>query len=196
MLRFIPAKNFYSGRRRSTRLIVIHTTQTPCKVTFAERVANFFKRQSSTARIRSSAHTVHDPTDIVQCVSVGDTAWAAPKANADGIHMEVCGYAHGTPWNDPEPHQTLVWTACQAAMFVGLLRFLGVPFEVRRLAHIEVRDGVAAGFCGHDDVTAAFKTKGGHLDPGPYFPWDEFLGMVQWWISEFDSKGWPEANYR
>jgi hypothetical protein len=36
------------------------------------------------------------------------------------------------------------------------------------------------GICGHADITAAFpQDNGTHTDPGPTFPWSQFLGLVQ-----------------
>ena len=53
---------------------------------------------------------------------------------------------------------------------------------IRKLTPAELKAG-KAGFCGHIDQTTAWEVKGGHWDPGPNFPWKQFLGMVQ---EEFD----------
>lgn len=192
MLPFIKAHSFGRGRHVPTRLIVIHTTETGTGPKAPTNIAKYFARKS----VGVSAHVVCGENEIVQCVKVGDMAWAAPGANNDGIHMELVGKAAFTDeWDAAGNRTMLMWAACQAAMFVGLLRFLGVPFEVRRLSPDEIRNGVA-GFCGHNDVTAAYGNKGGHSDPGQAFPWADFLGTVNWWIAHFDANGWPEANFR
>lgn len=196
-LPFVKARNFYRGRKRAARLIVIHDMELLQGPSTAEACARFFQNQSPTKAPRSSAHFCCDQDSIVQSVSVGDTAWAAPNANADGVHFELAGKARQSTreWTAKANDEMLTWAACEAALVFGLLRFFGVPIEVRRLTPAEIRAG-KAGFCGHNDVTAAFGTRGGHTDPGPNFPWDVFLGKVRWWVGTFDAQGWPAPNYR
>jgi len=53
----------------------------------------------------------------------------------------------------------------------------GIP--IRKLSVEQVRSGVK-GFCGHADITRAFPAdRGSHTDPGPNFPWADFIGMVK-----------------
>lgn len=197
LLPFVPARNFHRGRRRSARLIVIHDMELLHGPDTAERCARFFQNQSTVKPPRSSAHFCCDFNSIVQSVRIGNTAWAAPNANADGVHFELAGKAAQSraDWTDERDDAMLTWAACQVALVYGLLRYLGVPVELRRLTPAEIRQG-RAGICGHNDVTAAFRTKGGHTDPGPNFPWDVFLDKVRWWVGQFDAHGWPEPNYR
>lgn len=196
-LPFVPARNFTRSRLRASRLIVIHDMELLQGPNTAEACARFFQNQSPSKKPRSSAHFCCDKNSIVQCVSLGDTAWAAPNANADGIHFELAGRAAQSraDWTDKDDDEMLTWAACEVALVFGLLRFFGVPIEARRLTPNEIRDG-KAGICGHNDVTAAFRTRGGHTDPGPNFPWDIFIGKVRWWVGIFDAQGWPAPNYR
>lgn len=190
MLPFVTAKWFSVKRTKPTRLIAIHTTETPCEAGGAMRIANYFKNVKDR---KVSAHFVIDPTAVVQCVRVGDTAYGAPGANSMTIHNEFTCMTNSVDWDAPEVRQMLFWGACNAAQQVGLLRFLGVPFEVVLLSPVDVRKG-KAGFVGHHTLTLA-TGKGSHIDPGPRFPWPDFLGGVNWWIEQFNKDGWPPANF-
>jgi N-acetyl-anhydromuramyl-L-alanine amidase AmpD len=48
---------------------------------------------------------------------------------------------------------------------------------VKKLPASQVKLGT--GIIGHNDVTVAFRIKGGHSDPGKNFPWDDFIDMVE-----------------
>lgn len=180
---FIQAAGYYPGRKRNgdatkARLLVIHDMEVRDSALTAENVARVFARDA-----RASAHFTVDQDSIVQCVSVNDTAWAAPHANSDGIHFELAGYARHTRarWLECEP--VLNMAALAVAEVVDRMRVLGVPVKVARLTPTQIsQPGGPAGLCGHVDVTAAYHTGGGHTDPGPNFPWDMFLPKVQWWL--------------
>jgi hypothetical protein len=50
---------------------------------------------------------------------------------------------------------------------------------IRKITPAQAADGVK-GILGHGDVTKAFPAdKGTHTDPGPNFPWSDFLAMVE-----------------
>jgi hypothetical protein len=189
---FVPAANFHRGRRRPARLIVVHSVEVLDSPSTAENVARFFARPST----KASAHAVQDMDSTIQCVRVGDTAWAAPNANADGLHLELAGFARSSRESWLRQDSTLTWGACVAASWYGLLRYLGAPVDLRWLGDAELRDGHQGGFVTHADVTRAFGTKGGHTDPGGGFPRAEFLARVAWWVGQFDAHGWPTPAYR
>jgi len=71
---------------------------------------------------------------------------------------------------------------------------------VRRLSVAQVRAAYYApaverpkGICGHVDVTAAYpEDQGSHWDPGPNFPWVEFLAMVRAELDGDDDMATPQ----
>lgn len=195
-LPFIPARNFYTGRRAKVRLLVVHDMEMLQGPTTAESCARFFQNQSTVTQPKSSAHFCCDENSIVQSVRVGDTAWAAPNANANGVHFELAGKATESriDWLSNSNDAMMNLASGQVALIYGLMRYLGVPVELRRLSPQDILAG-KAGLCGHIDITNAYNP-GGHTDPGPNFPWDVFLDKVKWWVAQFDAHGWPTPNYR
>ncbi len=122
-----------------------------------------------------------DSNSAVRCVDDGDTAWCAPNANADGLHIELTGYARQTraQWLDAFSLATLKNAAKVAAAWV---KKYNIP--IKHLTPAQVRAG-QKGFCAHVDVTKAYPGTGSHTDPGVGFPWDKFLALVK---AEVDGK--------
>ncbi|QSI50013.1 peptidoglycan-binding protein [Thermobispora bispora] len=167
----IQAKHYTKGRLRPVRLIVIHSMEAPEKPTTAEDVAKWFAKGGMNA----SAHVCVDNNSAVRCVDDGDTAWAAPNANADGLHLELAGYARQSraEWLDTYGKDMLKIAAGVVATWATKY---GIP--IVKLTPAEVRAG-KKGICGHADVTNAYPGTGDHWDPGPHFPWDHFLDLVK-----------------
>jgi hypothetical protein len=154
-------------------LIVIHTTEGSAHGQSAEDGAAYDARRTD----GTSTHYFHDDNSTVQCVRTEDRAHTArAQGNRRGIQHELCGragWSAGT-WADTYAQSMLQRAAKQAARDV---KKWGIP--VRHLTVAQVRDGVK-GFCGHWDITRAFPADGGtHTDPGPNFPWSQFLDMVR-----------------
>ena len=168
----IQARNFTLANRSHARLVVIHSMENPERPGTARAVAKWF---ASPAAPGASAHYCIDGTEVIQCVRETDVAWGAPFANRDGIHLEHSGYARQTlaEWSDDFSSQMIRLSAQLAAEIA--LRW---GIEPRRLTIAEVADGHTKGFCSHADVTQAFKVKGGHMDPGPNFPWGLYIVRV------------------
>ena len=91
--------NRHAGRREPIRLIVIHTMEVPEAASVAEAVGAAFANPARQA----SAHIGVDTESTVRYVPDEDTAWAAPGANADGLHLELAGRAGqgNGEWDDP-----------------------------------------------------------------------------------------------
>lgn len=170
---FVQARNYTPGRRKPIRLVVMHDMESPEKPNTAEACADYFAHTTREA----SAHDCVDNDSAVQCVHDGDTAWAAPGANSDGIQIELAGYAKQAldDWLDPYGKQLLEMAAQRVAL---RCKKYGIP--VRWLSVAQVADGVTKGICGHADVTKAFPAlHGTHTDPGSGFPKSYFLGRVR-----------------
>lgn len=166
---FIAARHFYSGRREPITNIVLHSTQTKEVTGGAKAVARYF----STTDTPASAHVTVDPNETWQSVKFSDTAFGAKGLNANGIHIELVGFAQQsqTEWTDDYSYRTLV----RAARLVKELCFLySVPITFVDAAGLKAG---AKGITTHNEVNRAFPSSG-HTDPGPHFPLDWFLRQV------------------
>jgi N-acetyl-anhydromuramyl-L-alanine amidase AmpD len=163
------------GTRRAVRLVVIHAMDAPEKGTTAESVAKYFQTLPESEG-KKSAHICVDNNSVVQCVWDNDVAYAAPGANHDGIQIELAGYTAQSAgeWMDEYSMATLQEGARAVAYY---LRKYELPAV--QLTNEQLRAG-ERGIVGHYQVTAVYPTLGhGHTDPGPHFPWAEFMGMVR-----------------
>jgi N-acetyl-anhydromuramyl-L-alanine amidase AmpD len=156
--------------RRAVRVLVVHAMDAPEKGSTAESVAEYFR----TTERKASAHICVDNNSVVQCVWDNDVAYAAPGANHDGIQIELAGYSSQSPdgWMDEYSMATLQEGARAIAYY---LHKYGLPAE--HLTNEQLRAG-GRGIVGHCQVTEVYR-QSDHTDPGPYFPWPEFLGMVK-----------------
>ena len=170
---FLSAKNFSWANRKAIRLVVIHTMETGETLDTAEAVAAWFAGKRGEAP-KASAHVCVDGDSLVRCVHPQHVAWAAPGANRDGYQVELAGRARQSA-DDWDDHFSSSMLSIAAGHLVTICRDYGIPR--RKLTVCEVLDGKTKGFCGHHDVTLAFK-KSTHTDPGKHFPWQRFLGRV------------------
>lgn len=172
-LKWVAPKSWENANRGSVQVIVIHTTEGSEGPSSAEDGAAYDARRTD----GTSTHYFHDSTSTVQCVRTEDLAHAArSQGNRRGIQHELCGRAGqgDAGWADDASRATLWQAAAQCARDA---KKWGIP--VRKLSPRDVAAG-AKGICGHADITAAFPQDGGtHTDPGPDFPWADFLDMVR-----------------
>lgn len=167
--------NFTRGRKKPIALIVIHTEESQEIEGSAKRVGTWLKGRSD-----ASAHITVDNKGWFQVVNDGDTAWGAPGANDQGLHAELAGTASQTlaQWHDPYSTAMLAVLAKKVALWCKTYKIPAI-----HLTPAQVKDGKTRGICGHWDVTKAFpvlsKMYGSHSDPGPNFPWTEFVVNVQ-----------------
>jgi N-acetyl-anhydromuramyl-L-alanine amidase AmpD len=172
-LKWVPPRSWTDANRTKVQLIVIHTTEGSAHSNSAEDGAAYDARRTD----GTSAHYFVDNTSVVQCVRTADQAHTARRqGNRRGIQYELCGRAafSAPVWAGDYAQAMLRRTAKQAARDA---KKWGIP--VRHLTVAQVRAGLK-GFCSHWDITRAFPEDGGtHTDPGPNFPWSQFLGMVR-----------------
>lgn len=168
---FIPARHFTNVSSRTVRVIVIHDMEAPEGPTTAENVAKWWNGPNSS---RSSAHYCHDTDSTVQCVWDTDVAWAAPGCNHDGIQQELAGYARQSraEWLDDASMAVM-----RQASYTTAELCIKYNIPPVHLTDAELRAG-KKGLIGHVQASNVYK-KSSHWDPGPNFPWDVYLKMVQ-----------------
>ena len=124
-----------------------------------------------------SAHYVCDISDEQHCVPDNVVAWHAPP-NMHSIGVEICseGGAYALSYTRSQWLSDPVWPAVRraAARTRELCLRFGLP-----MVKLSPADLIASkpGICGHVDVTNAFH-QSTHSDPGPEFPWAEFMAAV------------------
>jgi N-acetyl-anhydromuramyl-L-alanine amidase AmpD len=168
----IPSPNYNRPwRPRVVRGIVIHTMECSETPNAAASVArNWFGLTKS----KVSAHYCVDDKKVVQCVQDTHVAWHAGKVNEWTIGIELAGKASQTreQWRDP-------YSSAQLDLCAELVAKLCAQYSIP-VTHLDA-EGIRLalpGIFGHVDVTAAYGTKGGHCDPGPWFDWQGFLNRV------------------
>lgn len=153
----------------SIRLVVIHSAEGIS----AAGVASFFagSAQASTQLAADSSECWRMLPDLV-------VPWAAPGANSDGLHIEICGFAR---WSEEEwlrHEQMLRRSAYKVAKWCWQY---AIP--VRWLTDKQLANGTARGLVTHKMVSDVFK-RSTHWDPGPNFPKDAFLKWTKEYIGE------------
>lgn len=179
---FIPAAHFSTGVNIPPTRVVIHATApgvgfpSASKPGRARSTANYFKNPPNPQV--GSAHYVVDIAEEIQCVNENTVAWHAPP-NPYSIGIEICAEASYSraQWFSPLVYPALGLAASRTA---DICHRYNIP--ITRLSVASLRNG-ARGICGHVDVSNAF-LQSTHTDPGPNFPWTEFLTLV---ANDFDS---------
>lgn len=183
---FIQARHHGGNSNAPVTRLVIHATcpdvgyPSASKAGRAVSTAHYFAEATRPA----SAHYVCDVSATVQCLSEETIGFHAPP-NSHSIGIEICAdggsrasfekasHAYSREqWLSPQ-----VWPAVERAAILArdICRRHHIP--VRKLTTAQVKSGMS-GICGHDNVSDAFR-QSDHDDPGPYFPWDEFIAAIQ-----------------
>ena len=129
-------------------------------------------------------HYVCDIAATVQCLSEEAIGFHAPP-NSHSIGIEICADGGSRASFEKASHaytreqwlSPQVWPAVERAAILarGICHRHHIP--VRKLTTAQVKSGMS-GICGHDNVSDAFH-QSDHDDPGPYFPWNEFIAAIQ-----------------
>lgn len=170
----IPTKANSSRQGYDIGQIVIHTMEAPESEGRAVWCGHYFADQG--LKLQASAGYMLDDKDVVQGVPDSRAAWACPFFNLSGLQFEHAGYAGQSAgdWQDDYSQRMLHLSAQLAA--VKATQY-GIP--VRRLTLAQVRTGTVKGFLGHWDATRAGVGGNTHTDPGPNFPWRQYLDLVK-----------------
>lgn len=172
--RFVQARWYTSGHNLPVNRIVLHSMEAREKGDTAESVARYF----STVDQKKSAHYTIDSNSIVQCVREADIAYHAPP-NTGSIGLEHSGYSAQKrgDWLDAYGRDML---ALSSKLCADLCRRHSIP--IRFLTISELLDGMR-GITTHNNVSLAWH-KSSHTDPGPDFPLDYYLSLVDGWSHE------------
>lgn len=178
--REIPSPNsnprYWLGKPVSPSLIVIHTAECGEVDSAADSLA---KWDSSAARPKASWHFAVADSDITCSVDPGLCAWHAGPVNGYSIGVEHAGRAaqNVAQWHDEYSANQLHLSAMLVAVLCEIYQIPVTLLDSQHIA-LEHRAGrQPRGICGHVDVTRALG--GTHVDPGPRFPWVEYIGRVQ-----------------
>ncbi|QQY15078.1 N-acetylmuramoyl-L-alanine amidase [Cutibacterium avidum] len=183
---FIQARHHGGNSNTPITRLVIHATCPDVGYPSASRAgraastANYF----ATTDRPASAHYVCDIATTVQCLSEEVIGFHAPP-NSHSIGIEICadGGSHASfekashAYTREQWLSDDVWPAVERAAILarGICHRHHIP--VRKLSTAQVKSGMS-GICGHDNVSDAFH-QSDHDDPGPHFPWNEFIAAVQ-----------------
>jgi N-acetyl-anhydromuramyl-L-alanine amidase AmpD len=172
---FVMAKYFthipLARETRYVRVIVIHDMEAPEKGDTAESISNYFAQMPDDRQ--ASAHICVDNNSIVQCVPDNSVAYGAPGCNNDGIQIELAGYGYQTraQWLDVFGQSMLELAAEAVAQYCVKYAIPATHLTDVQLSHGE------KGIVGHAQVSNVYH-KSTHTDPGPNFPWDNFMLRV------------------
>jgi len=175
-IKFLQAKQYKANRLAQIKFIVIHDMEMPITLETAANCANGF----ATATRVASAHYTLDPKSIYQCVHDNDVAYGSCgqlgtfSVNDLSLHFEHAGYAATTNWGEPSAVEELKMSA---QLTRKLADKYGIPKV--KLTPADINAG-QSGFCGHGDFTTALSLTGdcAHTDPGPNFPWSQYMAWV------------------
>jgi hypothetical protein len=164
-----PPAHFSAGTNRPpVNRIVIHATVSPCVPGGARSIGAYFR----SAAAGGSAQYIVDPEETVQAAWDNVICWGAPP-NQHSLHVELCDpqTGPGSRWKDTA-HTAMLLQA--AHLVAGLGAAYDVP--LRKIGPADLIAG-RRGICGHVDVSNAWRETD-HTDPGPDFPWDDFMKLV------------------
>jgi hypothetical protein len=170
--------------RRRIRGACIHTAESLEAATGAEAVAAFFADPKKPLDPKAkpivwvpskvSGHFTVDNNSTVQCVPVRDVAYCAPGINNDFVHVELSGYARQSveDWDDEYSRAEL---AQAARLFAALVADCAFPAQFIDAAGLKQDH---SGITTHAEATKAYH-ESDHTDPGPNFPMERFIALVQ-----------------
>jgi N-acetyl-anhydromuramyl-L-alanine amidase AmpD len=164
---FIEAKG-YEKRIAKKKRIIIHTTENVQSDKVAENIAMKWHLTKSV-----SCHFIVGSELAIQCVPESAVAWHAVPDNDESIGIELVG-RHTQTWDSDFAIRQLELAAQLAASLASTHAIPIVRGTIADLPH-------TSGVWGHSDVTKAYNVVGGHIDPGPNFPWAKFLPACIAW---------------
>lgn len=169
----IWSPNKYNGRAgRGFRWIAVHTQEGGRR---AVDLANYLAQSSS----QVSYNVVNDDVDIIRCVADTDAPWSAMGANYYALHIclagSYAGWSRGK-WLETDAsdgkNEDLELTLAAKMVAYWCQQYKIPPVWI---GGKNVPPWGLDGICGHKDFG---QWGGGHTDPGPNFPVDEFIRRI------------------
>lgn len=169
--------------------MVIHDTEGPVGPNAAKNVAAYFARGTEDNQIPST-HLVVDEDSCYRCLPNAVVPWGAAsssaiRANTRGVHVELCAYARWSRAEWLQHEKTL-----DRAAFKAALHLVAYKLPARWVGQAGLIAG-RPGLTTHNDVSQASKktdpfhaSRYSHYDPGPNFPKDHFLALVNKHLAE------------
>lgn len=163
-----PSRSSRNGA--TVKAVVIHTTESSDGSD--EGVANYFanpKAEVSSHYIVDSEPLASGFTTVTRIVPEDEKAWTSKSANPTTINYELVGYAKRSraEWLKRMPQLRTT-----AALVADDVLEYGIP--VRRSY---------PGILGHGDL-GKYGFANDHTDPGPNFPWEVFLKLVDEYVAD------------
>lgn len=158
----------WMGGEQTPKLVVMHSTVSPCAIGGAHQIAHMFATMDRAA----SAHYVVDPADTIQCVPDHRVAYHCGY-NQDSIGVEMCEYPS---WNVARwltrPHRRMRRRAVELVAELCLAYSIR-PYYVGPKAMLAGKRGVTT----HRAMSTAYK-RSTHWDPGAW-PRRAFMRAVR-----------------
>lgn len=171
---FVQAEKYAAGRPDGPPLwIVVHDMEASETATRAESTALYFRDLPDGRSV--SSHYTCDSDSVVQCVLLGDTAFTVGNrpGNYRGINWEFAGFANQTRAQWLDAYGKAMFAMAAPIIRADAARF-GIPLVRRTVAELRAR---IPGVTSHNDLREAFGVTT-HTDPGPNFPWDYFMDLI------------------
>lgn len=166
----------YKSSPRGTRpvsLLAVHTAE---GARTARSLAAYFSRPD----IAASSHDAIDSRETLHMVAYHRASWTLRSGNPISDNVELCGFAR---WTRAQWLSTGVVDGCgnPRAMLYRLAAWITVRARARNIPTRKLTVAQVArnqwGVIAHNDWTLA-KNDGTHWDPGPGFPWDYVMTLV------------------
>lgn len=160
----IATKNYSSRYGAKVIWVAIHTTE---GIMDANDLGYYWQRITG-----GSSHAGCDNKKTVTYVDTQYASWTLLNGNSKSVNMEICGWAKWTrdEWLGPQRgrlEQAAQWARQMCDKFGIPKKYIGASGVARG----------ESGIIGHIDYTNGAKD-GNHWDPGPGFPWDIFIQLV------------------
>lgn len=186
-MQYVPAANTSAGSNLPIDRIVVHGTVSRTFVGGALSVARYFADPNA----GGSAHVIVDPATAVRSVPDRVVAWHAPP-NPRSLGLEFCDLVL---WNQDKGRTAAYYDPRLATPQLFAARWQRPEWQsMLRLGAQVVRDWADTykvpltriqapltgnrGVCGHIDVSLTWRQTN-HSDPGPDFPWGQFMQLLQ-----------------
>jgi N-acetyl-anhydromuramyl-L-alanine amidase AmpD len=165
----------WNGKFVKPSLIVIHTAE--CSQT-PQEPENLATWDAGASRPQASWHFAVGNQSITCSVPIELLAWHAFSVNPYSIGIEHAGHAAQTV-EDWANDYSIAELALSVNLCTVLCESLQIPVRIVSADELKANHhaGIQSwGICGHDTVTKALA--GSHVDPGPNFPWDNYISQI------------------